>query len=198
MSNLSILSSRSSRCFHATNTIYFAMQQGCIFIHTRVYGSTWVLYRLFFLWHMASYSTSVFIHYKSGWVLILPRVYNKRREYRMLNIVHVICVRRVTWLPALRTWLSQIAKYSPFLRTATNRGGFREFYARFFMNARFVLRSARVFSRYCTRVSLHSRPMSMHVTHQQNIQKFPQINWMLMWLLVRIKQNGGIVSPSFG
>ena len=32
----------------------------------------------------------------------------------------------------------------------TNRGLFREFYARFFMNARFVLRSAGVFSRYCT------------------------------------------------
>ena len=36
---------------------------------------------------------------------------------------------------------SRVAKHSIFLRTATNRGVFREFYARFFMNGRFVSRS---------------------------------------------------------
>ena len=92
------------------------------------------------------------------WMYIAPRVYNKRREYWTLYMVCVICVWRVMWLPALRTWLSQVAKHSIFLRTVTNRGVFREFYARFFMNACFVAPSAHIFSCYCTRISLHSRP----------------------------------------
>ena len=61
------------------------------------------------------------------------------------------CLAHVT-----KAKLSRVAKHSIFLRTATNRGVFREFYARFFMNGRFVSRSARVFSRYCTRGHAHN------------------------------------------
>ena len=80
----------------------------------------------------------------------------QNRHSDRLSVSHFLnLVRRVTWLPALRTWLSQVAKHSIFLRTVTNRGVFREFYVRFSMNARFVSpQSARVFSRYCTRAVL--------------------------------------------
>ena len=69
----------------------------------------------------------------------------------------------VTWLGAVRMWLAQGAKHLIFLRTATNRGVFHEFYARFFINACFILLwSARVFGRNRARVSLHLRPRPQH------------------------------------
>ena len=80
------------------------------------------------------------------------------RECRTHYIPRVICFRRVKWLAAVRTWLVQGAKHLIFLRIEKNRGVFHEFYARFFMNARFILWSARAFGRNHARVSLHSRP----------------------------------------
>jgi hypothetical protein len=83
----------------------------------------------------------------------------KGRECRTRYIPRVIlCVRRVMWLPALHTWLTQGAKHLIFLKSAKNRGVFHDFYARFFVNAHSVLRSASVFSQNRARISLHSRP----------------------------------------
>ena len=59
-------------------------------------------------------------------------IMRRGREYRTRYIPYL---RRVTWLPTLRTWLNQGAKYSIFLRTVKSRGIFREFYARILMNA---------------------------------------------------------------
>ena len=80
------------------------------------------------------------------------------RECRTRYIPRVICFRQVTWLSAVHTWLAQGAKHLIFLRTEKNRGVFHEFYARFFINACFILWSARAFGRNRARVSLHSRP----------------------------------------
>ena len=67
-------------------------------------------------------------------------------------------VEHTITLAAMRTWLAQGAEYLIFLRTVKNRAVFHEFYARFFMNTRFILWSARIFGRNRARVSLHSRP----------------------------------------
>ena len=59
-------------------------------------------------------------------------------------------------LATMRTWLAQLqgAKHLIFLRTVKNRGAFHDFYARFFINAHFILWSA------C--VSSYSRPCHLN------------------------------------
>lgn len=62
----------------------------------------------------------------------------------------------------MRTWLSQGAKHLIFLKIEKNRRTFHKFYARFFINASFILSSACVFSRNRACVSVHSRPRPQH------------------------------------
>ena len=101
------------------------------------------------------------------------------RECQTRYIPSVICFRQVTWLAATRTWLAQGAKHLIFLRSEKNRGVFHEFYARFFMNARFILWSARAFSRNRARVSLHSRP------RPQRTIWIERSHWSIFEFLVR-------------
>ena len=104
----------------------------------------------------------------------------------MRYIPRVICVRKVTWLPALRTWLTQGYEHSIFLKPAKNRGVFRDFYAWFFVSARSVLRSASIFSRNRARVSLHLRP------HPQLAIWIERSHWSIFEFLARDLQISSI------
>ena len=65
-----------------------------------------------------------------GWK-VLNALYTPSRAYRLLGSIspwpHVICIRRVTWFPSLRMWLTLGAKHSIFLRSVKNRGVFVTF-----------------------------------------------------------------------
>ena len=89
---------------------------------------------------------------------MIPSVGNKEGKSVERAIYPVQCFWRVTWLAAMRTWLSQGAKHLELRRI----DALFVFYARFFMNAGFILSSARVFSRNRACVSVHSRPRPQH------------------------------------
>ena len=77
-------------------------------------------------------------------------------------MLHTRCLHRVTWLPTLCTWLALGATYMylVFLRLWRIEAFYCEFWARIFMNARFIPLSASVFSRNRACVSLHLRATS--------------------------------------
>ena len=110
--------------------------------------------------------------------LLKPRVNNEKRVSNALYTPYNM-LRQVTWLAAVRTWLAQGAKHLIFLRTKKNRGVFHEFYARFFINACFILWSARAFGRNRARVSLHSRP------RPQRTIWIERSDWSIFEFLVR-------------
>ena len=94
-------------------------------------------------------------------------------------MVCVVSVRRVMWLPASRTWLSEGAKDLIFLKTVKNRGVFCEFYAWFFMNPWFISWSTSIFSHYhaCVSKRLRLHPLlAIWIEHS---------DWSIFEFLVR-------------
>ena len=69
-------------------------------------------------------------------ITLIPKVHNAQGEESIecaIYPVHAISLQRVMWLPVFHT-----AKCLIFLLTMKNRGVFRDFYARFYLNARSV------------------------------------------------------------